>query len=173
MDSLTQIVLGGTVAYATLGPKVGKKAVLYGALLGTLPDLDVFLPYGGEVEAFTYHRGFSHSILVHLVLSPIIAWLLAKLHPISSDSEFKYSWYKWTLMVFLCLSTHALLDACTVYGTQLLWPITQYPFGFSNLFIIDPAYTLPLLLGFSVCLLPNVSWQKKSIRQINAICYPL
>lgn len=161
MDSLTQIVLGGTVAYATLGPKVGKKAILYGAALGTLPDLDVLLPYGGEVEAFTYHRGFSHSLLVHLLLSPILAWLLAKLHPISPTAKFKVSWYQWTLLVFLCLSTHALLDACTVYGTQLLWPVTEYPFGFSNLFIIDPAFTMPILLAFIIGLMPNISNQKK------------
>ncbi len=167
MDSLTQIVLGGTVAYATLGPKVGKKAILYGAALGTLPDLDVFLPYGGEVEAFTYHRGFSHSLIVHLLISPILAWLLAKLHPITSAAKFTHSWYKWTLLVFLCLSTHALLDACTVYGTQLLWPITEYPFGFSNVFIIDPAFTFPILLAFIVGCMPKVSMQKKY--RINAI----
>ncbi|MGB3668335.1 MAG: metal-dependent hydrolase, partial [Bermanella sp.] len=50
MDSVTQVVLGGAVGYAVLGDKVGRKAALYGAVLGTLPDLDVFLPYGGEVE---------------------------------------------------------------------------------------------------------------------------
>ena len=49
---------------AELGNKVGRKAVAWGAILGTLPDLDVFLPYGGSVEAFTYHRGFSHSLFV-------------------------------------------------------------------------------------------------------------
>ena len=54
MDSLTQAVLGGAVGYAVLGRKVGRKAAIYGAILGTLPDLDVFLPYAGEVEAFTH-----------------------------------------------------------------------------------------------------------------------
>jgi hypothetical protein len=68
MDSLTQVVLGGAVGYAVLGNKVGRKAAIYGAILGTLPDLDVFLPYGGEVEAFTYHRGFSHSILWRILV---------------------------------------------------------------------------------------------------------
>jgi inner membrane protein len=42
-----------------------------------------------------------------------------------------------------------------VYGTQLLWPITEYPFAVSNLFIIDPIYTLPLLVAFIIVLLPN------------------
>lgn len=149
MDSLTQIALGGAVAYAVAGPQVGRKAILWGVALGTLPDLDVLLPYGGEVEAFTYHRGFSHSLLMHMLVSPIIAWLALKLHPQTSEHKIR-----WLLLVFLCLSTHAILDSFTVYGTQLMWPLTEYPFGVSNLFIIDPLYTVPLLIGFIWASLP-------------------
>lgn len=151
MDSLTQAVLGGAVGYAVLGNKVGRKAAIYGAVLGTLPDLDVFLPYGGDVEAFTYHRGFSHSFLVHLLISPLIVWLISKWD--QTAVTFKKHWF-W--LVFLCLTTHALLDGFTVYGTQWLWPITEYPFGVSNLFIIDPFYTLPLLIGLIAICLPKV-----------------
>jgi inner membrane protein len=160
MDSLTQVVLGGAVGYAVLGNKVGRKAAIYGAILGTLPDLDVFLPYGGEVEAFTYHRGFSHSILVHLFISPLIVWLITTCH--KATAVFKSRWF-W--LVFLCLSTHAILDGFTVYGTQLLWPITEFPFAVSNLFIIDPVYTLPLLIAFIAVLLPNI--KPKSASDIN------
>jgi inner membrane protein len=120
MDSLTQAVLGGAVGYAVLGNKVGRKAAIYGAILGTLPDLDVFLPYAGEVEAFTYHRGFSHSLLVHLLISPLIVWLITICH--RGATQYKKHWF-W--MIFLCLSTHDILDSFTVYGTQLLWPITE------------------------------------------------
>jgi len=148
MDSVTQIVLGGAVGYAVLGDKVGRKAAIYGAVLGTVPDLDVFLPYGGSVEEFTYHRGFSHSVLMQLLISPIIAWLIVKCHP--ATYVYRRAWF---YLVFLCFSTHSLLDSFTVYGTQLLWPITEYPFGLSNLFIIDPLYTLPLLIGFLYVLL--------------------
>jgi inner membrane protein len=151
MDSLTQIALGASVGYAVLGSKVGRKAIVWGAVLGTLPDLDVFLPYAGEVEAFTYHRGFSHSLFVHLLASPFITWLILKLHSI--DRQYTNQWF-W--LVFLSLSTHAILDSLTVYGTQLMWPFTEYPVAVSNIFIIDPAYTLPLLLGLVFALLPNV-----------------
>jgi inner membrane protein len=157
MDSVTQVVLGGAVGYAVLGNKVGRKAAIYGAILGTLPDLDVFLPYSGEVEAFTYHRGFSHSILVHLLISPIIVWLLVKCHQATAIHNKQWFW-----LVFLCLSTHGILDSFTVYGTQLMWPITEYPFGFSNLFIIDPIYTLPLLFAFIVVFLPSVKHERIS-----------
>jgi inner membrane protein len=151
MDSLTQIALGASVGYAVLGSKVGRKAIVWGAILGTLPDLDVFLPYAGEVEAFTYHRGFSHSLFVHLLASPFITWFILKLH--SSDQQYTKQWF---CLVFLCLSTHAILDSLTVYGTQLMWPFTEYPVAVSNIFIIDPAYTLPLLLGLGFALYPNV-----------------
>jgi inner membrane protein len=164
MDSLTQVVLGGAVGYAVLGNKVGRKAAVYGAILGTLPDLDVFLPYGGEVEAFTYHRGFSHSLLVHLLISPLIVWLITTYH--HGTALYKKQWF---LLVFLCLSTHAILDSFTVYGTQLLWPISEYPFAFSNLFIIDPMYTLPLLIAFIAVLLPNIKPQIASTFNLFAI----
>jgi len=151
MDSLTQVALGSAVGYAVLGNKIGRKAVLWGAILGTLPDLDVFLPYGGSVEAFTYHRSFSHSLLIHLLISPLIVWLILKIH--AGMQIYKVRWF-W--LVFLSLSTHAILDSLTVYGTQLLWPFTEYPFAVSSVFIIDPAYTLPLLIGVICTLIPKI-----------------
>ena len=156
MDSLTQVALGGAVAYAVLGSKVGRKAALWGAALGTLPDLDVLIPYAGDVEAFTYHRGFSHSIFMHLLISPLIVWLILKIH--KTTVQYKTRWF-W--LVFLVLSSHAILDAFTVYGTQLLWPFTEYPFGVSNLFIIDPVYTIPLLVGLVYALKPNPSPEQR------------
>ena len=166
MDSLTQVALGSAVGYAVLGNKIGRKAVFWGAALGTLPDLDVFLPYGGPVESFTYHRGFSHSFFIHLLISPLIVWLILKLH--SGMQTYKVRWF-W--LVFLCLSTHALLDSFTVYGTQLMWPFTEHPFALSNMFIIDPLYTLPLLLGVVCTLLPKVS--SNTAYKINSIALGL
>ena len=64
MDSLTQIVLGASVGEATLGKKIGNKALLWGAIAGTIPDLDVFIGhYVDSVTKNEIHRGFSHSIL--------------------------------------------------------------------------------------------------------------
>ncbi|MDC9512202.1 metal-dependent hydrolase [Pseudoalteromonas sp. CST5] len=161
MDSLTQVVLGSAVGYAVLGNKIGRKAALWGAALGTLPDLDVFIPYGGPVEAFTYHRGFSHSFIVHLLISPLIVWLILKIH-----SGMQIHKARWFWLVFLCLSTHALLDSFTVYGTQLIWPLSEHPFAISNIFIIDPLYTLPLFLAFLCTLIPKIHTPR--IYKINA-----
>lgn len=142
MDSLTQITLGAAVGEAVLGRKVGARAPLWGAICGTLPDLDVFIPMGEAVANFTYHRSFSHSLIVLAALTPLIVWLILRFHPQTADHK-----RRWALLVYAVLATHALLDSFTVYGTQIFWPLSDYPVSIGSVFIIDPAYTLPLLIG--------------------------
>jgi inner membrane protein len=142
MDSLTQIALGAAVGTAVLGRKVGARAALWGAAVATLPDLDVLLAYGDPVKDFTFHRAESHSLFWLTVVSPLLAWLLAALNR-RAGAGFR----DWWLLTWLALVTHALLDAFTVYGTQLLLPFSDYPVGVGSVFIIDPLYTLPLLVG--------------------------
>ena len=81
MDSLSQAVLGASVGGAVLARPLGRRALLGGALLGTLPDLDVLIDYGDAVANFTEHRGFSHSLLVLLPVSLLLAWLLHRWRP--------------------------------------------------------------------------------------------
>lgn len=72
MDSLTQIVLGAAVGEAVLGKKIGNKAMLYGAIAGTIPDLDVISSFFTDtVTALEIHRGFTHSILFSVIFAPI------------------------------------------------------------------------------------------------------
>ena len=56
---------------------------------------------------------------------------------------------RWWLAVWLVLFTHPLLDAFTVYGTQLWWPLPLRPVAIGSVFIVDPLYTLPLLIGLA------------------------
>ncbi len=142
MDSITQVVLGAAVGEATLGRRVGRKAALWGALCGTLPDLDVLLPFADPVANFTYHRSFSHSVIVLAGLTPLVVWIIRNIHP--ADAQHRLGWHA---LVYLAFVTHVLLDACTIYGTQLLWPLNTTPVGIGSVFIIDPAYTLLLLGG--------------------------
>src|SRR5690606_18468181 len=143
MDSITQAVLGAGVQAALLGRWQGRKALLYGAMLGTLPDLDVVIDYGDAVAQMTYHRGFSHSIFV---LSPLaLAWLARRWRPHPG-----YSGRRLFLTLWLVLITHVLLDSFTSYGTQLFWPLETPPVAWSSIFIIDPLYTLPLLVAVLV-----------------------
>jgi inner membrane protein len=147
MDSVTQIALGAGVAEAVLGRKVGNKAALIGAICGTLPDLDSFIPYADAVATVTYHRSFSHSLLVLTAMSPLLAWVVQRCMRQSPASFLQWWW-----LVFLVLITHPLLDGFTVYGTQLLWPLVDHAYSGSTIFIIDPAYTLPLGIGVILAL---------------------
>jgi inner membrane protein len=81
MDSLTQAVLGASIQGALLGRWQGRRALLYGAMLGTLPDLDVIIDYGDAVADMTYHRGFSHSLLVLSILAVLLTALARWLKP--------------------------------------------------------------------------------------------
>ncbi|HZH69799.1 MAG TPA: metal-dependent hydrolase [Flavobacteriaceae bacterium] len=140
MDSLTQIVLGAAVGEAVLGRKVGNKAMLYGAIAGTIPDLDVLANYFTDsLTAIEIHRGFTHSIFFSVVFAPVFGWLISKIEPKSQTN-----WKDWSLLMFWGLITHALLDAFTTWGTQLFWPF-ELRLAFKTIFVIDPLYTLPFL----------------------------
>jgi inner membrane protein len=141
MDSLTQAVLGAGIAAAIAPAEHRRKALLIGAVLGTLPDLDVFIDYGDAVRNFTYHRSFSHSLFV---LAPVSVLLWLALQRLWSPAQHAQS--RWLLAISLALMTHPLLDAHTAYGTQLFWPLNVAPTAWGTLFIIDPLYTLPLLV---------------------------
>lgn len=143
MDSVTQFVLGASIGAACLGKRHGlRKAALAGGILATLPDLDVFYDYGGPVENFVQHRSVTHSLIIQTLATPVIGEVLWRLLKKPDGRGRMISW----LTVWLCFVTHGLLDNFTVYGTQLLWPLTDFPFAIGSVFIIDPAYTLPLLI---------------------------
>ncbi|MGB0910841.1 MAG: metal-dependent hydrolase [Nitrospirales bacterium] len=148
MDSVTQLALGAAVGEATLGRKVGNKAIGWGAICGTIPDLDVFIPFSDPVTAFISHRSFSHSLLTLALLTPCLVWIICRLHPQVAEHK-----RKWMVLVYLALATHVLLDSFTAYGTQIFWPISSHPIMWSSIFIIDPLYTIPLLAGVACSLI--------------------
>jgi membrane-bound metal-dependent hydrolase YbcI (DUF457 family) len=141
MDSLTQIALGIATAELVAVKKLGNKTFLYGAILGTIPDLDIVVgKFLSDVDGVAIHRGFSHSLLFFLFLSPVLGWMISKIE--KNTINFKGA----TLLAFWCLLTHVLLDVFTSWGTQVLWPL-QYRFALKTIFVIDPLYTIPLLIS--------------------------
>lgn len=159
MDSLTQIVLGAATAEAVVGKKIGNKALLLGAIAGTIPDLDVLAsPFLSTVDELTFHRSFSHS-LVFVILG---GWIFAY------GSWKLFSWKKVSItdlfwLFSLAFLTHILLDTCTTWGTQLLWPFSTYGFALYNVFVVDPHYTLPFL-AFLIALIffkPENPWRSR------------
>ncbi len=156
MDSLTQFTLGAAISAVSLGRTLGpRKAALLGGLLGTIPDLDVFLPFDNPVDAFVLHRGWTHSLFVHAAAAPVVGELLVRfIKPLREHRARVW------LTVFLCFSTHAIIDAMTVYGTRIFWPFYPDPIGVGSIFIIDPLYTLPLLIAV-IWALTRKNWSSR------------
>lgn len=142
MDSLTQIVLGAAVGDVVAGKKAGNRALLWGAVGGTIPDLDVFLNLiFDEPLSLLLHRGFSHSVFFAFLIAPVLGYLLGRFDKTLSRQE-------WTKVFFWSIFTHPLLDIFTGYGTGLFVPLWDYRIQFDTIFIIDPVFTLPLLIAF-------------------------
>lgn len=220
MDSITQATLGAAVGHAILGEKMGNKAILVGAVAGTIPDLDVlsrlFLEH--QIYGLVYHRGITHSIAFTLIAAPIFGWLhhqfyhkkwhhkkgiqvglaafwgilyalflfglgflayssehllaysvlglgmlgvmplyqtLDKSIKHRLDVNYDISWVQWSFMYGMAFLTHWLIDACTAYGTQIFEPFSRYRVAFNNISIVDPLYTVPMILGLAGALLAS------------------
>ena len=167
MDSLTQIVLGAACGEAVLGKKIGNKALLFGAIGGTIPDLDVFVGswiHGNEIDAMLFHRGFMHSILFSVIAAFALGWLVFKLYN-TGRRTYTTTNKDWIRLFFWSLFTHPILDCFTPYGTQLFTPISNYRVALNNIAVVDPIYTLPFLL----CLISVMFFKRTSIKRRTAL----
>ena len=159
MDSLTQIVLGAAVGEVTLGKKAGNRAMLWGAVAGTIPDLDVLASlFTDALTATEMHRGFSHSILFSVLMAPLLGWLIHKIYKGDKWGTKR----DWQWLSFWAFITHPILDCHTTFGTQLFWPL-PYKLAFNNIFVVDPAYTLPFLVLLVIALFLKRTNNKRRI----------
>ena len=142
MDPISQGVLGVAAAQAVSRKPQARRAAFMGLVAGLAPDADVFIESATDpLLSLQFHRQFTHA----LAFIPLGALLVAlMLHPLVGRSALRFR----TTYLF-CLAgyaTHGLLDACTSYGTQLLWPLSDLRVAWNNISIIDPLFTLPILL---------------------------
>lgn len=147
MDSVSHVVLGAAIGMGAMGRRTALwKAAVWGAVACTLPDLDVFIDHGDAVRDMVLHRAETHApfwlTLFSLPLAAAVAWVHAE----------RALWRRWWLALWLSLVAHPLLDLMTVYGTRAALPFSDRPFGLGSIFIIDPLYTLPLLVGTGLAL---------------------
>lgn len=159
MDTLSHVVLGACIGEAVLGKKIGKKAMLWGALANNFPDVDVFFaPLFHPVDALFVHRGITHSFFFLILITPILGWIFLKLNK-NKAATFR----DWTFFFLVTLLAHPLLDSCTVYGTGIFEPFSDYRLQFTSLFIVEPMYTLPLLAStIALLILKKDSITRKS-----------
>ena len=157
MDSLTHVVLGAAIGEAVLGKKIGRKAVLWGAIADTIPDLDVFgASCFTNAQQLMVHRGFTHSFLFVLLMSPILGWLLSKWF-----KKTEISWKSWTILFFMGLFSHILIDSLTAYGTGWFEPFNSYRVAFNTIFVADPFYTIPFLVLVLIALIAKNNSPKR------------
>lgn len=143
MDLVTQTLLGAGVGELAFGRKAGNKAILWGAVGGLIPDLDVLItPFYSEVDGLFVHRGFSHSLIFAFLLAPPMGWLLHRIY----RKKMNVSLREWAMLIFLAAFTHPLLDYFTTYGTGAFLPFSGYRVEFGTIGIVDVFYTLPFLL---------------------------
>lgn len=142
MDPLTQGFVGATATQLVSPRKQKLSAAGIGIASGMAADLDVFIRSPVDPLLFLeYHRHFTHA----LVFIPFAALLCAFAHRLI----FRNSRLAFSSVYLYCLvgyATHAVLDACTSYGTQLLWPMSDARIAWDIVSVIDPLFTLPIML---------------------------
>ena len=165
MDSITQIVLGAACGEAVLGKKIGNRALLFGAIGGTIPDLDVFigkLLFNNEIDAMAFHRGFMHSFLFAIFAAVgfgmLVFWIYNRGKRFGMTTQKEWMW-----LFFASIFTHPILDSFTAYGTQLFAPFSNYRVAFYNISVADPMYTLPFLIALIVVMCFNRTSTKRRL----------
>jgi len=142
VDPLTQTALGALVAQACARRDRQGRAALAGGLGGMLPDADVLIRSASDPLLFLeYHRHFTHALAfvpVGALVAGTLAWLLGR---------GRWAWRELWLYAALGWLTHGPLDACTSYGTHLAWPFDEGRVAWGLIAIIDPLFTVPLLVG--------------------------
>lgn len=143
MDPVTQGVVGAAFAQTRGSRKTLAKAALIGALAGMAPDLDVLIRSASDpLFALEFHRHFTHSLL----FIPLGAGLCALAFYALLGQRWRLGFWQIYVWCLIGYASHGLLDSCTSYGTQLLWPLTNYRFSWDIVSVVDLAFTLPLLL---------------------------
>lgn len=143
MDPLSQGVLGAAAPQSVARSKHIRLAALFGFLAGMAPDLDVLIRSSTDPLLFLeYHRQFTHALVFIPVGGSICGWLLYQFVGKRRGLSLRHSIFYCTLGY----ATHGLLDACTTYGTQLFWPFSDARFAWNVVSVVDPLFTLPILL---------------------------
>ncbi len=168
MDPLTQGVLGAAAPKSVAPPEHARIACLLGFLAGMAPDLDVFIRSPEDPLLFLeFHRQFTHSLVFIPVGGLIVGYLLHRLYAARRGLSLRHS----VMYCTLGYATHALLDSCTTYGTQLFWPFSDQRFAWNTVSVVDPLFTLPILLLIGIA-----TWRRKAalarLALAWAIAYP-
>jgi inner membrane protein len=148
MDSLTHIVLGACVGEVLLDKNAGRKAILWGALAQSVPDIDfiagMWMPVSTELLA---HRGITHSFLFAGFISFFLALVAARWHKAEPISLSKWFWF-----FLIEIGCHLLLDAMNNYGIGWFEPFSDKRIAFNVIYVADPLFTIVPAIAFGTLL---------------------
>lgn len=142
MDPLSQATLGAAAAALLSRPDSVRRAILVGAVAGALPDLDVLIKSAEDpLLQLEYHRHFTHALFA----APLIGLVVAAFFRVAVFRK-SGSWRELSIFAIAGALTHGFLDTCTSYGTLLYLPFSGHRESWDIISIIDPLFTLPLVL---------------------------
>lgn len=142
MDIVTQGLLGATVAQAVAKPGDARPASLVGFCAPLVADADALISSAEDPLLFLEnHRHFTHA-LTFIPAGALLASLL--LWPFIRNRLGFKSIYFYALLGY---ATAGFLDACTSYGTHLLWPFNNDRIAWSIISIFDPVFSLALIVS--------------------------
>ncbi|MBC6490251.1 metal-dependent hydrolase [Flavihumibacter stibioxidans] len=158
MDSITHIALGACIGEAFFGRSIGKKALIWGALAQSLPDIDFVAGFWMPVsEELLAHRGFTHSLLFITIMTPVLAMTADRMHR-PHDITMK----KWLLFFFTEMLIHIFIDGFNNYGTGWLEPFSHQRFSFNAIYVADPFLSIWAGIAAAVlALIPIFSVKRK------------
>lgn len=140
MDTLTHITLGACIGELLATKRIGKKALVFGALAQSVPDFDFVFAFWLEPSSNVLaHRGFTHSFLFVLLVAPIFAWAAQRGWG-NTQTTFKY----WLTFFGIQIFVHSVLDAFNAYGTAWFEPFSHVRISFHTLFVADPLFSISL-----------------------------
>lgn len=151
MDSITHIALGACIGEAFFEKGFGKKAMLWGALAQSIPDIDFLASFFMEPTGnLLAHRGLTHSLLFAAFMTPLFAFTADRVHR-PHDIRFR----KWLLFFAVEIGMHLLLDGYNNYGIGWLEPFNHSRFSFNALYVADPFFSIWPVVAMIVLLVLN------------------
>ncbi len=151
MDTLTHIALGACIGEAFLGKKIGKRAMLLGAIAQSIPDIDFVASFWLNVPGnLLAHRGFTHSILFAMLISLFLALLSERIH-----RPHNIKLRRWFMFFAVQVFIHIFIDAFNNYGVGWFEPFSHIRISFNAIYVADPFFSIWPGIAFVALLVLN------------------
>lgn len=163
MDTITHLALGACIGESMLGKKAGRRALLWGAMAQSVPDIDFVAGFFADPSSnLLIHRGLTHSFLFAILITPILSYPAYVIHKKREGIKYK----EWLLFFGVLVLGHDLLDGFNAYGTGWLEPFNSMRISFDILFVADPLFSIWLAISMIALLIykPVYKYRKYWLR---------